>query len=330
MSNKDFGAALVRIRKAKGLTQIEVAEMCHLNMRTVQRIESGEVTPRDATIRLLSDALGMDYFESRHDYRQESQKSFFASLIEVTNLKTNTMKKVSILTIVVVSVVLVSGYVFKTEAQTPTKVNAVGLVTTKKVPPSFFAERFDEFKIDGHLVWVRKGNKKGLWNTSGKEIIPCDFDALEVDDGLVGVYKGRRMGVFDLEGNVIVPCEFEHLEVDDGYVAVYKKGKMGLWDLEGHMIIPCKYDKFKVDSGLVAVFNRNQIGVMDFDGKTIVPCRFETVEINGGYAWVTKNNKVGLWSLEGKEVLACRYDNIRLDGAMALVEKKGKISKIAL
>ena len=48
----DFGKQLLKIRKARGLTQAEVAEKCNVTVRTIQRIESGAVNPRSSTIKI--------------------------------------------------------------------------------------------------------------------------------------------------------------------------------------------------------------------------------------------------------------------------------------
>ncbi|WP_460624317.1 helix-turn-helix domain-containing protein, partial [Kineococcus endophyticus] len=63
-----MGKKISELRKAKGLTQEELVEKCNLNVRTIQRIESGEVTPRSYTVKALFEAL---------DYRWEEVKSGF-------------------------------------------------------------------------------------------------------------------------------------------------------------------------------------------------------------------------------------------------------------
>ena len=60
MKQPELGKKISEMRKAKGLTQEELVEMCNLNVRTIQRIEAGEVTPRSYTIKALFEALGMD------------------------------------------------------------------------------------------------------------------------------------------------------------------------------------------------------------------------------------------------------------------------------
>ena len=46
-----FREQLIEVRKSKGLTQTEVADLCNISLRTIQRIEAGKVTPRAYTIK---------------------------------------------------------------------------------------------------------------------------------------------------------------------------------------------------------------------------------------------------------------------------------------
>jgi transcriptional regulator with XRE-family HTH domain len=57
MKQPELGKKISELRKAKGLTQEELVEKCNLNVRTIQRIEAGEVTPRTFTIKALFEAL---------------------------------------------------------------------------------------------------------------------------------------------------------------------------------------------------------------------------------------------------------------------------------
>jgi transcriptional regulator with XRE-family HTH domain len=56
-----LGKKITELRKQKGLTQEELVERCNVTVRTIQRIESGETTPRIYTIKTILNALGLDY-----------------------------------------------------------------------------------------------------------------------------------------------------------------------------------------------------------------------------------------------------------------------------
>jgi transcriptional regulator with XRE-family HTH domain len=57
MKQPQLGQRIQEWRKAKGLTQEELVERCNINVRTIQRIEAGEVTPRSYTVKAILEAL---------------------------------------------------------------------------------------------------------------------------------------------------------------------------------------------------------------------------------------------------------------------------------
>ena len=62
-----IGNKILEIRKSKGLTQEELAELSKVNLRTIQRIENNENEPRGKTLNLICDVLEIkrDYFTNK-------------------------------------------------------------------------------------------------------------------------------------------------------------------------------------------------------------------------------------------------------------------------
>ena len=60
MTQPLLGTRIAELRNQKGVTQKELADACNIDIRTIQRIETGKVLPRMYTIRLLAAALGTD------------------------------------------------------------------------------------------------------------------------------------------------------------------------------------------------------------------------------------------------------------------------------
>jgi transcriptional regulator with XRE-family HTH domain len=61
MQQPELGKRLTDLRKEKNLTQEELVEKSHVSVRTIQRIEAGEVLPRMSTVKILWKALGENY-----------------------------------------------------------------------------------------------------------------------------------------------------------------------------------------------------------------------------------------------------------------------------
>lgn len=63
MDKTSIAKKIIHYRKLKGITQETLSEATGLNVRTIQRIESGEVDPRLYTLKSIADALGVNLEE---------------------------------------------------------------------------------------------------------------------------------------------------------------------------------------------------------------------------------------------------------------------------
>lgn len=111
MNQPDLGKRIAELRKAKGMTQEELVDICNLNVRTLQRIESGEVTPRAYTLRMIFSALDFTFPDSLDTGASGSplssrlgQLQFY--ILDLFNLKTHRMKKITILGITAAAITL--------------------------------------------------------------------------------------------------------------------------------------------------------------------------------------------------------------------------------
>jgi len=71
MNNIPIGQKIIDARLGKNLTQSELADICRLNIRTIQRIENGEVSPRSYTLRLINDVLETDFVNETKSSEKE-------------------------------------------------------------------------------------------------------------------------------------------------------------------------------------------------------------------------------------------------------------------
>lgn len=121
MTQQNPGKKIADLRKAQGLTQEELVEKCNISVRTLQRIESGEGSPRSYTLRIIFDALGYNQVNEISSNKITSIISFrlgqfYKYFIDLFNLKTNTMKKVTILS-VMLPALLFGLFILTTESK---------------------------------------------------------------------------------------------------------------------------------------------------------------------------------------------------------------------
>jgi len=79
MKNAELARKIKELRGRKGFSQDELAETAQLNLRTIQRIESGETGPRGDTLKRLAAALDITP-DDLIDWAEEEDKSLVAFL----------------------------------------------------------------------------------------------------------------------------------------------------------------------------------------------------------------------------------------------------------
>lgn len=80
MKQPHLGKRIADLRQQKNLTQEDLVGKCNINVRTIQRIESGEVTPRPSTLKIIIEALDENFDELFHT---EEPTSWWKSLLVV-------------------------------------------------------------------------------------------------------------------------------------------------------------------------------------------------------------------------------------------------------
>lgn len=167
MKQPELGRKIAELRKAKGLTQEELVEQCRVSVRTLQRIESGEVTPRSFTVRTIlaaldySDASGTSAVVSDATSRTGISSNWleqcYLYVFDLFNLKTDTMKKISVLSLTTVALAFGLVAVFSdTEAQTSKEFRKAISASNEKFVTWFNAGQADSlanlYSVDACLV----------------------------------------------------------------------------------------------------------------------------------------------------------------------------------
>jgi len=75
MRQPELGRKLGELRHEKGYTQKELSDQCGIDIRTIQRIEGGEVLPRISTLKLISETLKFDVniLKGNHSLKNKDQ-----------------------------------------------------------------------------------------------------------------------------------------------------------------------------------------------------------------------------------------------------------------
>jgi transcriptional regulator with XRE-family HTH domain len=102
MKQPELGKKISELRVAKGLTQEELVEKCNISVRTIQRIEAGDVIPRSYTIKTILSALDYDLNMISEDDKNlfekfaDSMKNFLLIDIDVEKPSVYIIKQLNI------------------------------------------------------------------------------------------------------------------------------------------------------------------------------------------------------------------------------------------
>jgi len=156
MKQPDLGKRIAELRKAKGLTQEELVEKCNINVRTLQRIESGEVTPRSYTVKAIFNALDCTIYDSTKIQSIRFSKTgsvilnwlgqTYTFLLDLFNLKTNKMKKLMILSIPFITILVVMLFVISSGAKAQT-----GIAIREKLEETSSTLKFKHWFNSGQI-----------------------------------------------------------------------------------------------------------------------------------------------------------------------------------
>ena len=186
------------------------------------------------------------------------------------------------------------------------------------------------------LAMVKKGDKYGFIDKTGKEVIPTIYDAAgNFHEGLAIVKKDDKWGFIDKTGKEIAPCIYDDAgDFHEGLAVIQKDGKRGFIDKTGKEVTPMIYDEAgEFYDGLAMVGkeydNGDSIeceggtipnisckyGFIDKTGKEVIPMIYDQVfDFHEGLAQVSKGNayygtdKFGFIDKTGKEVTPIIYD----------------------
>jgi transcriptional regulator with XRE-family HTH domain len=183
MTQPELGRKIAELRKAKGLTQEELVEKCNLSVRTLQRIESGEVVPRSHTIKVIFAALDYAVFNGVPSrFGQLGRK-----IVELFNFKIDTMKKLSVLSMAIaVTAVILLVMSLDINAQSASKV-----------------KKMIEAASDDYIRWFNSGNVDSLLTMYSDDAclvaLGCGKDAIRAYfNSQVNSFKFKEMNVISV------------------------------------------------------------------------------------------------------------------------------------
>ena len=195
---------------------------------------------------------------------------------------------------------------------------------------------------DTNALKVSKGEKYGLINFTGNELLACEYDDITplkgVKNSLVTLKNGKY-GLADNSGSIIIENKYTEIipltnRYEDGYIVKDENGKYGLINYNRKQLLECKYSKIEniTSNNLYVVTENGNKEIVGENGE--VKCTYnydEIVNINTDNIVVRNNSVYGIINLKGETILEPSYEDLRYISEENYIAKKdGKYGIINL
>lgn len=193
----------------------------------------------------------------------------------------------------------------------------VGLDNTIVVEPIYDNIYFIE---DKDFFVVKKNNKYGFINKSGKEVIPLIYDnvAFNITEGLISVKQKNKCGFINRNNEIIIPFEYdEAYPFFDGIAFVKKENLYGGIDMNNKIKVKFSVEEneFPFYSNNLSMFKKEgKYGYINKKGKIVIPAIYDyAYPFVKGMAYVELNGKSGFINKKGKEIIPIKYNQLWLE-----------------
>lgn len=195
-----------------------------------------------------------------------------------------------------------------------------GLITPfNKILYPFICDKLSKVHLYQDFI-AKRGNKYGLIDSSGQEILPLEYEDIETS------YKNSRehyivkqngkYGKIDRNGNIIIPVEFDRISnwveyFPSEYHYVTKNGKKGIYSIDGKACIPTVYDELFFHAiDIISVKQNDKYGIVSFQDSVRLPIEFDAIQVNIGWTvdpdeyfiYTKKNNEYKHYDIDCKFV----------------------------
>ena len=167
---------------------------------------------------------------------------------------------------------------------------------------------FEPILFEGKYFIASNANDlKGVFDRTGKQIIPCKYSSLEFVNGLIYATRGGKQGVLDYEGNEVLPFRFDLVKITKNCIQAAKRQddsyRWGIFSRSGKEMHPCtiKYMEEESEALIAASRDGELLGYYDIDGDLVIKEMFTHAgKFNGGLAAVWYEGERGYINRKGQ------------------------------
>ncbi len=167
---------------------------------------------------------------------------------------------------------------------------------------------YREIRYDktNNILVAQKDSNFGVFDLTGKNIIPIDYDTILIGGEYINAYKGEDIIIFNKNGQTITTEDSSKEQVSNDYsIVIDKDNNYNIVDRNNRVLLGNSYtylEYFKDDMFIVT--DNTKTGVIRANGQIVVPIEYSTIQkIDGAsclQATVIENNETSIINSAGK------------------------------
>ena len=147
------------------------------------------------------------------------------------------------------------------------------------------SQKYDKiWGFENGIAVFRKGDKYGIVNSDGFEILAKRYDNAAIDGDIIRICENNKWGFANSKGEVILEPSYYFFEKFTGQYARFEEtyGYWGVLDKKGQIVIPPNYDYMgALDGSVIPVRNRVKYGAIDIEGRVVIPFVYDRIGFSG-------------------------------------------------
>lgn len=196
---------------------------------------------------------------------------------------------------------------------------------------------------ENNVLKVKNNGKFGIIDTSGKELLPCQYDEISALEGVknaIKISQNGKIGIVTNEGTILLKTEYLDVQAlgednKSGFIVKGENGKYGVADISNNQVLEQKYDE-------ISKIHQNDLYVVKQSGKQILIKKDMTEILNNGYDEITailkntdngiiykKQGKYGIMKTSGESRIEPIYEELKeAKSGIFIAKKDGKYGLI--
>lgn len=167
------------------------------------------------------------------------------------------------------------------------------------------------------FLWIEEGDKKAIYDASGKKLFSFAFDKIAYNEqGVFILNKKEKKGLIKSDGNLLLSVEYDAIgDITGSWIPLLKNSKFGLYDLVLRKEIKPMYDKNlkRYNDKYVVAFKGGVCGLIALDNKPQVKFEYDeilywsdtTALVKHGFQWM-------LIDIESRSVLLDKIKDYKM------------------